>query len=229
MNKQNPRRPHGLASRASAAFGRVVVLTMAWLCATQAASAGLIIISAPASVQAGALQSQTDAFIFYESTTTLNAALPVDIIAPGTYNLATPDNPGFIPAGTEVNSYMLHRESVASQLSSVIVAGTFPNKILGVIIGDVNLDNSDPILGNPGTSYPTGLDFRGLEVPYTLLADVVFWSGNQVFISVKSVTADVMDQVRIITAVPEPSTFALAALAAPLLYGAWRKRRHPAN
>lgn len=190
------------------------------------AQAALIIISAPASVLPGAIQSQTNASIFFESTTTLAAPLPVDIVAPGTYNLADPDNPGAIAAGTKVSSYFLHHESVANQLSTVIVAGSFPNPILGVIINDTFLDASDPILGNPGTLYPTGLDFRGLEVPYTALADVLFWSGNQVFISVKSTTADVLDQVRIITAVPEPSTFVLAGIGGLglLLCGARRRR-----
>jgi hypothetical protein len=175
--------------------------------------AALIIISAPLSVLPGAIQSQTNASIFYESTTTLTAPLSVDIIAPGTYNLADPDNPGSIGKGTTVTSYFLHHESVANQLSTVIVAGTFPNPILGVIVNGTFLDASDPILGNPGTLYPTGLNNRGLEIPYNALADVVFWSGNQVFISVKSTTADVLDQVRIITsAVPEPSTFVLAGI-----------------
>lgn len=189
------------------------------------ASASLVIISAPASVVPGAIQSQVDATLFFESTTTLAAALPVDLIAPGTYNLADPDNPGSIPAGTTVNSYLLHHESVANQLSTVVVAGTFPYQILGVIIGDTKLDNSDPILGNPTTLYPTGLAYRGLELPYVALADVVFWSGNQVFISIKSTTADVLDHVRIITAVPEPSTIWLATIAAPTLVLAWKRRK----
>lgn len=179
------------------------------------AHAGLIIISAPPSVLPGALQSQTDIYAFYESTTTLAAPLSVDIAIPGTYNLGMPTSPGVIPARTTVNSYLLHHESVSNQLSTVIVAGSFPNPVLGIIVGDTFLDASDPILGNPGTAYPTGLAFRGLEIPYLLLADVVFWSGNQVFVSIQSTTADVLDQVRVITAVPEPATIWLAVVAGP--------------
>lgn len=226
MNIQNPRHP-GRAALQLLRF--VLIATLFFMLSAvglaNQVSAGLIIISAPPSVLPGAIQSQVDATIFYESTTTLAAPLPVDIIAPGTYNLNDPDNPGSIPARTTVNSYLLHHESVANQLSTVIVAGTFPQPILGVIIGDAKLDNSDPILGNPNTQYPTGLAYRGLELPYEALADVVFWSGNQVFISVKSTTADVLDQVRIITAVPEPSTICLTVVAAPALLLAWRKRR----
>ena len=220
MERSNPQLPAKALGLIALAVGAILGQSF-----PMSAQAALIIISAPPSVLPGAIQSQVNASIFYESTKTLLAPLPVDIIAPGTYNLADPDNPGAIAAGTKVNSYFLHHESVANQLSTVIVAGSFPNPILGVIINDAYLDASDPILGNPGTLYPTGLDYRGLELPYASLADVLFWSGNQVFISVKSTTADVLDQVRIITAVPEPSTFVLAGIGGLglLLCGARRR------
>lgn len=190
------------------------------------AEAALVILpSAPASVLEGVLESNTDAFIFHESTTTLAAPMSVDISTPGLYNLANPDSPGAIPASTVVSSYFLHRDSVNEELSTVTVFGTFPQEVLGIIIEDENLDASDPILGAPGTLYPTGLDFRGLEVPYLSLADVVFWSGNMVFISVQSTTAEVLDQVRIITAVPEPGSLALGLAAAPVAWWSWRRRR----
>jgi hypothetical protein len=203
----------------------VTVVIGTFLC-VGSARAALVIIAAPPSVQLGALQSQTAAYLFQESTVTLGAALSVDIATPGLYNIGSPDNVGAIPAGTNVHSYMLHHESVDNKLSTVTVAGSFPNPILGIIVSDAFLDASDPILGNnPGTSYPTGLEYRGLEIPYLLLSDVVFWSGNQVFISVKTTTAAVLDQIRIITAVPEPSTICLALAAAPLALLLRKRRR----
>ncbi len=218
-------------SRLLCAIGLWAIALVAAMPFSSRAQAALVIISAPPSVLPGAIQSQTNATIFFESTTTLSAPLSVDIIAPGTYNLVDPDNPGAIAAKTTVNSYLLHHESVNNQLSTVVVAGTFPTPILGIILSDSLLDASDPILGNPNTLYPTGLDYRGLEIPYSSLADVIFWSGNQVFISVKSTTADVLDHVRIITQgvpvtpVPEPSSVALACIAGLGLIACSLRRR----
>lgn len=181
-------------------------------------SAALVSISAPASVVPGALTSASDVYIFFESTQELADPLNVDIITPGLYNLANPDDPGVIPADTKVASYMIHHDSVGFLPNTAAVTYVFPQKVLGLIINDRNLDTSDPIVGNPGTTYPTGLAYRGLEVPYTFLNDVVFWNGNQVTVTGKSTTALVIDQIRVITAVPEPSTFVLAAMALPIVW-----------
>lgn len=209
----------------SAAIAAVLsTITLLSLLAPMSARAGLIVIGAPPSVLPGALTSQTDGYLFFESTTTLAAPLPVDISAPGLYSLATPDNPGVIPSLTAINSYMLHHESVDNKLSGVLMSYSFPNPILGLIVTDTKLDATDALLGNGGTAYPTGLEYRGLEIPYLLLADVLFWSGNQVFLFVKSDTALVLDQVRVITAVPEPATIWLAIAAGPFALLAARRR-----
>jgi hypothetical protein len=55
---------------------------------------------------------------------------------------------------------------------------------------------------------------------------VVLWSGNQVTFTGKSTTALVIDQIRVITAVPEPSTLTLGAVAIPI---AWLIRRRRAS
>lgn len=204
----------------------LVVAGLASPASAPRAFAALVILgSPPPSVIEGALESNTDAHIFLESTMTLPAPVSVDIATPGLYNQSNPDDPGVIPAGTLVNSYFLHHDSVEEQLSTVVAFGTFPDPVLGIIIGDTFLDASDPLLGSPLTTYPTGLAFRGLEVPALALNDVVFWSGNMVFVSISSTTAEVLDQVRIVTAaVPEPSTVALGLAAAPLAWLALRRR-----
>jgi hypothetical protein len=183
------------------------------LLAANSAAAALIVIPAPPSVLPGAIQSQTDAVLFQESVRTLASPLSVDIAAPGLYTTASPNAPGTIPALTRVTSYMIHHESVANVFSSVLVSFTFPQPILGVITSDPLLDATDGTLGNPTTSYPTGLTNRGLELPFPITPDAVFWSGNQVFFQVESNTAAILDQLRVITSVPEPSTFLLLALS----------------
>jgi hypothetical protein len=183
------------------------------LLAANSAAAALIVIPAPPSVLPGAIQSQTDAVLFQESVRTLASPLSVDIAAPGLYTTASPNAPGTIPALTQVTSYMIHHESVANVFSSVLVSFTFPQPILGVITSDPLLDATDGTLGNPTTSYPTGLTNRGLELPFPITPDAVFWSGNQVFFQVESNTAAILDQLRVITSVPEPSTLLLLALS----------------
>jgi hypothetical protein len=119
---------------------------------------------------------------------------------------------------------MIHHESVANVFSSVLVSLTFPQPILGVITSDALLDLSDPILGNPITTYPTGLTNRGLELPFPITPEAVFWNGNQVFFQVEINTAAVLDQLRVLTAVPEPATFMLVLFSASC---AWVYRKRP--
>jgi hypothetical protein len=190
--------------------------------AAAAAQASLVIIDAPPSVQPGAIQSQTDATMFLESVSSLASDLPVDIATPGLYTNASPSSPGAIPATIKVASYMIHHESVDHMFSSVLVSFTFPKPVLGVITSDALLDSSDSILGNPSTSYPTGLANRGLELPFPIFPDAIFWNGNQVFFQVDTNTAAVLDQLRVITAVPEPSMFLIFLL---LGISAWGIRR----
>jgi hypothetical protein len=88
------------------------------------------------------------------------------------------------------------------------------------------LDLSDPVLGNPGTLYPTGLGFRGFDlITNPILPDTILWSGNSVVI-VQSNTATIMDQLRVIVAVPEPGTIWLSLLAGGgLFFSRFRARR----
>jgi hypothetical protein len=209
---------------------RAFIACLATAACAATAQAATIPIVAPPSVQPGALTSQTNAYVFLESTQTLNAPLSVDISAPGLYNSSSPTSLGVIPAGTDVSSYMIHHESVDSQYSFIYITFTFPEPVLGIITTDANLDATDLTLGNPGTAYPTGLEFRGLEMPYTITPDSVFWAGNEVYVAVASTTALVLDQIRVITAanipVPEPGSISLALLgAAGLALACYRRRQ----
>lgn len=207
----------------------IAVFSLA-ICAATSLQAATVPIAAPPSVQPGALTSQTDAYVFLEKTLTLGSALPVDISAPGLYNSASPTSVGVIPAGTDVASYMIHHESVSQQYSFIYITFTFPEPVLGIITTDAGLNATDLVLGNPGTSYPTGLEYRGLEMPYTITPDSVFWAGNNVYVAVASTTALILDQMRVITTatipVPEPASVTLSLLAAAGLAAVcWRKRR----
>lgn len=67
-------------------------------------------IAAPASTLEGALDSNTQIFLYAEqASVTLGSALAVNLDAPGTYdNTNLPPGGGPIAAGTQVDSYFVH-------------------------------------------------------------------------------------------------------------------------
>jgi hypothetical protein len=190
------------------------------------AAATLIAISPPPSVLPGALESTTDAFLFPEKTVTLGAPLSVDISVPGTYNNSNPNSVGNIAAGTKVKSFFMHHDSLNGQFYTATGFAIAPANILGIIYTDAKLNATDALLGNPTTAYPTGVANRGLEIPFVITPDSIFWSGNMIFISFVSNTAAVLDQMRILVAIPEPSTLVLglSAAASLLLFSRARRR-----
>lgn len=200
-----------------AIVSRCAVVTLGLLLASTvlpASHAAMVPIAPPPSTLPGALQSQTDAYLFLESSGVLVAPLSVDISSDGLYNNASPGSAGVIGPGTFFSSYLIHHESVNFAFSAVFATYTFPDPVIGIITSDALLDASDAALANGGTLYPNGLAFRGLELPYLITPDSVFWAGNQVFISVVTNTQAVLDQMRVITSpIPEPSTLWLATIA----------------
>jgi hypothetical protein len=143
--------------------------------------------------------------------------------------------PGVVSTGTLINSYLIHGRNVSGGSTTVAGTLTFNFDVLGVIAlntktGDVfsprYLTGSDP-LGHPDVDdYPrTNSDDRGLD------------SGDSITISGKTLTFSLTvggagssthyDQIRILTAAPEPAAIALFGTVAAVLLGAvrWRKRR----
>ncbi len=164
---------------------------------------------------------------------TLGDPLSVDIGLsgiPGVYMTGDAYAPGVIPAGTEVSSFFVHFDTPNVDHQSMQVVIQTDADILGVILTDSLLDDSDPILGAPGTTYPTGLALRGTTSDPTEGNDkVVIGYPADNYARTLIITFDVenvLDQIRVITVVPEPSSAALAFVAMVALGGAvWRRRR----
>ena len=80
------------------------------------------------------------------------------------------------------------------------------------------LSASDALLGAPGTKYPTGDSDRGLELDRSQdYLTLTVLSDGETKITVHFYTHGNVDQIRILTAVPEPSSLVIAACARPSL------------
>ncbi|MGB2823877.1 MAG: prepilin-type N-terminal cleavage/methylation domain-containing protein [Phycisphaerae bacterium] len=96
----------------------------------------------------------------------INYVLPsnvtVDISEPGRYTKRR-QTVKVIPAGTMVNSFFTHYDSIAHSNQTSSGAVTFGTDIIGIICLDDALDATDAVLGFPGTDYHTGRNSRGFE------------------------------------------------------------------
>lgn len=126
-------------------------------------NAAVLPVPAPASVLAGGQQSNTAAFAFLESSGTLSTALDVDVVSPGDYLTPAALTPGSIPAGTGVESWMLHFNPLSG---TRIIEGTvtFERDVLGLILISSALNAADATVGSSSTAYPATDTLRGVEL-----------------------------------------------------------------
>ncbi len=153
-------------------------------------------------------------YFFEEQTRVLPDDLAVDIVDPGVYDHPADLVNAFLPAGAFVTSYFVHGDNDKRNPGVPRLEGsiTFDQRVLGIIVSSEKLTGSDPILGNPGTIYTTGVPNdaqRGaelIECPIELSAD-----RHTVYVCTLSFLE--RDQIRIITEVPEPTSWALLLLS----------------
>jgi len=157
---------------------------------------------------------------------TLSSALFVDRIGPNFGNVFSGTS-GTLAAGTQVTDYLFHYDfpgmGNGNQTSGTI---TFNAPILGLEIFTTALDASDSTFAVPGVTYFLGPD-RGLEkfINSPNGVDDFSVSGDQLTYNIDSwSTTDGIDEIRVITAVPEPSTALPALLAAGVVGVLWARR-----
>jgi len=191
-------------------------------------------IAPPADVTLNALESDTLAPVFVERTDfTLPVDLQVHITLPGTSPTAVDMNfsPGAIPAGTRIDSYYVHFDSLGDSTTTeaVVVDGsiTFDRDVLGLIVGPILLNESNLLVGAPGTLYPSDPSLEivaggaGLEAN-----DLLTLSSDRRTVTFNFRNTAHLDSFRIITEVPEPGSCVLLASGLGLLAAMrWRRRR----
>lgn len=191
----------------------------------------MTLVTPPSSVVQGSLESNTEQFLFQEqSGLKLGSSLAVDITTAGTFTSLASLTPGFIPAATVVNSYLIHAEAVNVGAASYMGSVTFNSAILGIIVLSQSLDKTDALLGHVGTLYPVAGSepSRGLEIGSALPFDTVSVSGQTVMLT--DAVNGAQDEIRVITAttpvstVPEPDTVLLLGTGLLGLMSAVRRK-----
>jgi hypothetical protein len=183
--------------------------------------------SAPSSLLSGSLERNSYAYGFVEKTGfTLTQALPVDMLPTGypiNYDLTSDTNPGFLPAGLTVNSYFIHFDPVGSSNATIQNPGTVrivfeeAFHIAGIQVTRLRQGNAaSNQLHMSGVTYETRsakeygveLDSGSNNFPdWVHLLD-----SRTIEIRLHSAT-DNIDDMRILTATPEPATFWLIGSA----------------
>ncbi len=165
----------------------------------------------PGNVHQGALEIDDKIRVFRERQNhTLSQDATVDISGecsspPCVYDAIAdlPATKPSIPTGTRVDSYLIHVDPVTPPLS---IGGsiTFDSDILGVMVRANTLDDGDPELGAPGTSYPgPGDGQRAWDLDDG--GSVILHDSRS--IEVGSVTGAYYDQIRVLVAsCPEQGT-----------------------
>jgi hypothetical protein len=148
----------------------------------------VVIVPAPASVADGTNESDTQVIAFQERVGVVLPALPASV--------------SDVPAGTIVNSYLLHFDPVGAIGASHQVAGsvTFNEPVLGFFYSAEALAATDAILGNPNTFYGSSAarqaEFTGIYPPPSPL-DFIGVAGNTVTVDWRANSQ--ADEVRVIT------------------------------
>lgn len=173
-----------------------------------------VIAEPPPNISHNLWESDTGARVWFERTVELGSPLAVNAVNTGmVFPVGTPGD----IAPQAIESYMLRTDPIGGNLISLDGFVVFDQPILGVVTQGNTLDNTDALLGRPGINYNLN-EARGLENPDTFLI-----SADRLRVDFLYETGTWTDDVRIITAVPEPGSIAMLALAGLTLL----RRRSP--
>jgi hypothetical protein len=168
-------------------------------------SGGVAQVAPPASVQEGAMESNSNMKLFPEAKNlTLSQNVLVNLTGTGTFQTLSCVPTGTLLANSIVDSYFFHTDPVGNSSTKGVSyngAATFDHDVIGLLVADKTLDASDSILGAPGVNYPND-DFRGLEIIAN--NDRAILSSDRRTLQLEFNTFNKVDEVRVVTLVSGP-------------------------
>jgi len=194
---------------------------------------GVDVIPAPPSVAPGSVASNMFAFAFNEQQNlVLPAPVHVAITQPGTYICCGADfTGGNIPAGLDVNSYLLFADPLTGSngnpwtLFTGSVTFSAGEQVVGIIVGYSELSKTDTLLGAPGTVYNPNNDiYAGLQDHDTITLAYNAATNEDTVGFKLYVTPNHDNEIRILTAIPEPGVFFLIGGGLLLIFGVFKVR-----
>jgi hypothetical protein len=228
-----------LVRLASSRFVLTLSICLSWAVAGLAltpTTGAVTPVSPPPSLLRNAFESDTTIALIEERTNfSLPGAVSLDVDGtPGLYNDFPDMTGGVLSAGERVDIHILHFDPVGIPRTPVRATGsvTFARPIIGLALLRSTLDASD-VYGAPGTIYPTLAlpSFREFELNGggTGVSDTAQISPDRLTLSLNWGGTEFFDQLRVFTAVPEPSS--LAMLCSLVLGGALlgARRARPSN
>lgn len=184
------------------------------------------VTNAPPSLRNDAFQSSEYIRIFLERERYVDE-LEVNAVRLGTYNAYADFSDRTIRPYAGVRSFLIHYDQVGNSAERLGGSITFEQPILGVIGRSRTLEATDPEFGAVGTLYPTVRE--GRQVEYDRPDDHDFFrlepDGRTIYAFMQVTTK--FDQIRVITAVPEPTTAIL--ITATLIVSACIRQQRQAN
>ncbi|GEM_PF-5553923 len=181
-------------------------------------SGAVVEVTAPPSVAKNAYVSDTEIRAFDEQqNVTILAPITVDFTEPGSYDSLSELAPTVLPAGTCLQSHFIHFDSTGSLGVRLQGSVTYDTDVLGVIVTDSSLSQSDLVVGVPSTTYPTGVADRGAELSPSPQSgpDIVTLSSDRRTVGVDLKVTTVVNQVRVITECRHIADLALAKTGIP--------------
>lgn len=190
-------------------FGLIAVIVLAGTvqAGMMAAGGNVVMSEPPDDIRSHRWESNTEIRGWFERSVTLTKPQVLGHVLPGRVDAPGMNVYGMLPAGAQVFSYMFRADPVGS--TKVILSGyaEFSTPILGVSY-QIQLNQADDVFGRAGVQYNKN-NYRGLE----LGEDWFEISADRLRIDFHFETGSYTDDLRVITAIPEPSAACLLIAA----------------